>query len=223
MMSWRDVAPGEWGERLRLALLAALEQVYDENCQRHAPEDIGDNNKTFGINVYENLRFVIERDVIPVIDGATIETHRNAWMIRLWGGKVIHIYKAHPGAVDVRDFRFNVSKVKLELVSENADQLQLFEEEGFKAHGVEDLEHVVIVHFGNPQDGLTRVDVGAPLFGEERGYDWIWSGPFSELEALQEDGDGDGEVGFDSVDDEDFGLEMRDVSDDERQDLPGQA
>lgn len=217
------MAPGKWGEQLRLAILAALRQVYDENCQRHAPEDIGDNNKTFGITVSENLRFVIERDVIPAMDGVAVETSRNAWMIRLWGGKVVHIYKAPPGAVDVREFRFNVSKIKLELVSQNANQLQLFEEDGFQGHGAEDLEHVVIVHFGDPDNGLTRVDVGAPFLDETLGYDWLWSGPFSELESLQEGESGDSGVGSDSMDDEDFGLEMRDVDEDERKDLPGQA
>lgn len=221
-MSWRKIAPGAWGEQLRLGILAALQQVYDENCERHAPEDIGDNNKTFGINVSENLRFVVERDVIPVTDGAVVETSRGAWMIRLWGGKLVHIYKAPPGAVDVREFRFNVSKVKLELVSQNANQLQLFEEEGFQSHGAEDLQHVVIVHFGDPQNGLTRVDVGAPFLDESLGYQWLWSAPFSELEPLQEADGEEGAVGSDSMDDEDFGLEMRDV-DGDRKDLLGEA
>lgn len=64
------MAPGIWGEHLRVGLLTAIEQVYDENCQRFAPEDIGDNNKTFGITVSENLYYVIERDVVPLIEGA---------------------------------------------------------------------------------------------------------------------------------------------------------
>jgi hypothetical protein len=82
-MSWRDIAPGAWGEQLRLGILAAIEQVYDKNCQRFAPEDIGDNNKTFGITVSENLQFVIERDVVEIMEGVTVEKPRNAWMLRI--------------------------------------------------------------------------------------------------------------------------------------------
>lgn len=222
-MSWREIAPGAWGEQLRLGILAAIEQVYDENCQRFAPEDIGDNNMTFGITVSENLHFVIERDVIPVTDGAVVEKPRNAWMVRLWGGVVLHIYKAPPGAIDVRELRFNASKTKLELVSQNADQLELFEKEKTHTLGSKDLHHVVIVHFGDPQNGLRRVDVGAPILDDVLGYDWTWVDALSELDPYQEDDASEGEVGSDSVDDEDFGLEMRDdVGDDERRDLPGQ-
>lgn len=224
-MSWRDIAAGTWGEQLRLGILAAIEQVYDENCQRFAPEDIGDNNKTFGITVSENLQFVIERDVVEITDGVTVEKPRNAWMLRLWGGTILHIYKAPPGAIDVQELRFNASKTKLELVSENANQLALrFEEEELQVPDSENLKHVVVVHFGDPQNGLARVDVGAPFAGDVNGWEWEWVDALSELEPYQEEGDGDGELGSDAMDDEDFGLEMRDdVEGDERGDLPGQA
>jgi hypothetical protein len=43
--------------------------------QCFAPEDIGDNNRTFGITVSENLHYVIERDVerLPVVHRGTAE------------------------------------------------------------------------------------------------------------------------------------------------------
>jgi hypothetical protein len=224
MSHWRNVAPGIWGEHLRVGLLAAIEQVYDENCQRFAPEDIGDNNKTFGITISENLHYVIERDVVPLIEGAQVEKPRNAWVLRLPGNLLLHIYKAPPGAVDVREVRFNASKVKLELLTENAAQLALvFEEPELQMPGNPDLKHVVVVHFGDPHEGLQRVDVGAPYADEVNGWEWEWVDCLSELkpyDAEQEDGD----VASDAMVDEDFGLEMReDAEEDGRQDSANES
>ena len=36
-------------------------------------------HKTFGITISENLHYVIERDVVPLIEGAQVEKPRNAW------------------------------------------------------------------------------------------------------------------------------------------------
>lgn len=210
-MSWRDIAPGDWGERLRLGIIAAIEQVYDENCQRFAPDDIGDNNKTFGITISENLQFVIERDVVSITDGIEVERPRNAWMLRLWGGAIIHVYKAPPDAVDVRDLRFNASKTKLELVSANGDQLELEFEEELSGRDEAPLMHIVIVHFGDPQQGLARVEVGAPYLSDLMGYDWEWTENLSDLPPhSDEDLSENGQLGSESMDSDDFGLEMRD-------------
>lgn len=219
MSQWRKVAPGVWGEQLRLGLLASIEQVYDENCQRFAPEDIGDNNKTFGITISENLHYVIERDVVPSIEGAQVEKPRNAWVLRLPGNLLLHVYKAPPGAIDVREVRFNASKVKLELVAENAAQLALvFEEPELQVPSGPDLKHIVAVHFGDPKEGLQRVDVGAPYADEINGWDWKWVDGLSQLEPYDA-GLAEGDVASDIVADEDFGLEMRDdAEEDGRQD-----
>lgn len=222
-MSWRDIAAGHWGEQLRLGILRATEQVYDENCQRFAPLDIGDNNKTFGVNVSENLHFLLERDVVAVMDGVEVQRPRNAWVLRLWGGVVLYIYKAPPGVTDVRQLRFRSSKTKLDLVTENADQLSFVFEEGLAPRGRAGLKHVVLVHFGDPETGLVRIDVGAPYLTDLNGCEWEWVECLSALQPYVEgDAETSGELASDSMVDEDFDLEMRDEAEDEgEQDYPG--
>lgn len=223
MSRWREVAPGTWGERLRVGLLRAIEQVYDENCQRFAPEDIGDNNKTFGITISENLHYVLERDVVPLIEGAQVEKPRNAWVLRLPGNLLLHVYKAPPGAVDVSEVRFNASKVKLELVAENAAQLALvFEEPELRVPANSGLKHVVAVHFGDPNQGLARVDVGAPYADEVNGWEWEWVDCLSQLEPYQAEL-GDGEVASDVMVEEDFGLMMRKDAEEDGRQIPAKG
>jgi hypothetical protein len=65
------------------------------------------------------------------------------------------------------------------------------------------LKHVVAVHCGDPQNGLHRVDVGAPFADDVNGWEWEWVDALSELEPYQEEGDGEGELGSDAMDDED--------------------
>lgn len=222
-MSWRDFAQGRWGEELRLRLLRALEMAYDENGQRFAPDDIGDNNLVFGVAISENSKFLIERDVVARLDGVEVERPRNAWRLRLWGGVALYVYKAPPGVVDVRQLRFRSSQTKLELIEENADQLTFtFEEPGLRS-AARTLGHVVVVHFGDPDGGLVRVDVGAPYATPLNGCEWEWVECLSALEPFVDQPREDEQLGSDAMDDEDFGLEMRDDDiDEDQQDEPGQ-
>jgi hypothetical protein len=222
-MSWREFAQGSWGEELRLGLLRALERAYDENGQRFAPEDIGDNNKVFGVAVSENSKFLIERDVVAVLDGLEVERPRNAWRLRLWGGVALYVYKAPPGIVDVHQLRFRSSQTKLELIEQNADQLAFtFDEPAVRAAAGR-LRHVVVVHFGDPDTGLLRVDVGAPYATALNGCEWEWVECLSALEPFVEETRDEQELGSDVMDDEDFGLEMRDHIDEDQRDESGQS
>jgi len=213
-MSWHDIAPGAWGHDLRLRAMRAIRDAYDENVRRFAPDDLGDNNITFGVSVAQNLRFLVEREVSDLLD-VLVERPRNSFVLRLPGGYFMHFYKAPPGVVDVRALRFDESEMKLEIAQDNANQLQ-FEfaatESGLDARLP---KHVVVVHFGDPIGGLHRVAVGSP-YATPLGCEWAWVEPFDE--------DLPGEGGLrPTIDDQPrpeagsggFGLRLRDVADEQ--------
>jgi hypothetical protein len=154
------VIPGPRGRQLRAVIVRALREVYDENSRRFAPEDLGDNNITFGVNVSQNLRFAIDRDTAD-LEGAAIERPRNSFVLRLKPRFSVHFYKAPPGVTDIRMVRFDESEMKLELRHENAAQLS-FEFDDAVSLSATIPSHVVIVHFGGPETSFQRADVGSP-------------------------------------------------------------
>jgi len=219
-MSWNDIAPGARGHDLRLRAMRAIRDAYDENVRRFAPDDLGDNNITFGVSVTQNLRFLVEREVAD-LDGVVVERPRNSFVLRLPDGYFLHFYKAPPGVLDVRALRFDESEMKLEIAQDNAGQLQF---EFATPENTSDSrlpKHVVVVHFGDPIGGLHRVEVGSP-YATPLGCEWAWVEPFDE------DVPGDAglkpSIGGQPQPDAGsggFGLRLRDVPDE--QDAEGEA
>lgn len=219
-MSWNDIAPGVWGHHLRLRAMRAIRDAYDENVRRFAPDDLGDNNITFGVSVTQNLRFLVEREVADLFE-VTVERPRNSFVLRLPGGYWLHFYKAPPGVLDVRALRFDESEMKLEIAQENAGQLQFEFATPESESGARGPKHVVVVHFGDPIAGLHRVVVGLP-YATPLGCDWAWVEPFDE------DVPGDGGLESRTSDQPQpdagsggFGLRLRDR--DDEQDAEGEA
>jgi hypothetical protein len=228
-MPWNDIAPGDFGNEFRRALLAAIKHSYDENCRRFAPDDVGDNNISFSHTVRENLRFLLQKEIV--------ESERLAGVIGVhWKGLIyelmlpgdlyVHIYKAPPGITDVRKLRFDGSKRQISILEGNADQLAM----NFAAAAGEEApegidggsgRHVVVVHFGDPVDGLDKVIAGEPFLSELDAPDWIWIESLSEQTVLYERDEQEPDaVPSDEADDDDFDdLEMRDdAADDESRD-----
>jgi hypothetical protein len=221
-MSWNSIAPGAGGHDLRLRVMRAIQDAYDENVRRFAPDDLGDNNITFGVSVSQNLRHLPEREV-DGIEGVEVLRPRNSFVLRLHDRFVVHFYKAPPGIFDVRALRFDESEMKIELAQVNADQLSFTFEglaEAPAAAAASLPTHVVVVHFGDPIGGLHRVEVGSPYANVMGGCEWAWIEPFGLDEPL----DGGSPIVDDtpkpSADSGGFGLRLREV---ENQDVEGQA
>jgi hypothetical protein len=219
-MHWQEFFGKDRGELLRLGILAALEDTYAENSQRFAPDDLGDNNTTFGVSVSQNLRFLAERG-LQGIAGIAFCRPRGSFAVvvdrRYW----IHFYKAPPAVDDVRELRFDSSATQQEIVESNAEQLAWrFDPPGGAR---EEPDHLVVVHFGDPVEGFRRADAGVPLQSPADGLQWAW------LECLSDPGIDIVEPWYDAPsanemdEDADFDLRMRSTQEDHdmNDQLPG--
>jgi hypothetical protein len=182
-MTWSEMFPDPLGTDLRRVIQRALVEVYDENIRRYAPEDLGDNNITFGVNVSQNLRFLIERDVAD-LDSVEVERPRNSFILRV-GRSMIHFYKAPPAVFDITALTFDESELKLELRQENAAQLSFDFTDGWSTSRALP-SHVVVVHFGDPLGGFEHAEVGAPYSTATGGCDWAWHERFDIDEDIDD-------------------------------------
>jgi hypothetical protein len=218
-VQWDElVGPGR-AHTLRDALMRALQAAYDENGKRFAPDDLGDNNVTFGVSVSQNLRFLIEREV-EGIAGIEVVRPRGSFALRIDERVELYFYKAPPGVCDVRSLRFDASKMQLEILEANSNQLAL--DFGDEPAQPGELRHVVCVHFGDPFEGLHRADVGAPTESALEGIRWEW------LECLSDDGDEASATPLDNApreddDDDDFDLRLRDWPTEEDRGVSGDS
>lgn len=221
-MNWSEMFPGPQGRALRAVIVRALIDVYDENVRRHAPDDLGDNNITFGVNVSQNLRHVVERDTADFVD-VEADRPRNSFVLRVGERTTVHFYKAPPGVLDIRALAFDESEMKLELRQDNADQLSLFGL-GEGSSNTSMPSHVVIVHFGDSQTGFHFAEAGAPYSTDTGHCSWSWHERLDIGDDLFDatcDDPGEPEPGPEPS----HGLEMREELNedaDEPDDQPGQ-
>lgn len=210
-MSFSKLVPGDRGVELKRLLIAAIREAYAENVARHAPDDIGDNNTTFGVSVSHNLRFLAER-AVEGMAGVEARRPRNSFVLDVDGRHAIFLYKAPPGVTSIHSLRFDESELKVEIATVNAAQLELnFENPtlgGVEAQDTPLPSHAVIVHFGDSETGFRHAVVGAPYRTLDGGCEWWWEEAFEDPAGrLQRDGSvdpaGDGGHGF--------GLRLREV------------
>lgn len=217
MTNWSSMLPGGSGRELRRTILCAMREAYDENVRRYSPDDLGDNNVTFGVSVSHNLRHLVERDTSGFVD-VEAQRPRNSFRLRVPGGLYIYLYKAPPGAVDIRGLAFDDSELKLEIRQVNADQLSFdLGELASTNTTMPRATNIVVVHFGDPTAGFGHAEIGAPYSTTTGDCDWAWHEPFEDDEDDYGDLDGDGAV----VPDEprggepNFGLQLREQADDD--------
>jgi hypothetical protein len=153
-------------------LLGATKDAYTENCGRFS-EELGDNALTFAVAVVHNLRHLLE-EALEDEPGITITRPRNSFQVEIDACVAIHFYKGRGGAGDVGEIRFDQSRTKLELVSSNTEQLALVFEEDDTAYDHREARHLVVVHVGNPDEGLTGAWIGAPVLSPVNGFRWLW-------------------------------------------------
>jgi hypothetical protein len=77
--------------------------------------------------------------------------------------------------------RFDQSRTKLDLVTENTEQLSLeFEDEKKPVYSPAHARQLVLLHSGTPGDGLKQILVGAPYFSGVNGLSWAWLEEFAD-------------------------------------------
>jgi hypothetical protein len=235
-MAWNDIAPDGFGREFRQTVHRALRQAYDENCRRFAPEDVGDNNISFSHTVRENLRYLLQKAIHEMVERHTglagaIDVYWKGlvYEVLLPGNVAVHFYKAPPGVTDVRKLRFNGSKRQIEILRVNADQLAL-DLEAALGHDVSEkrsdgvARHIVVVHFGDPIDGLNKLIVGEPFLSDLDAPDWLWIEDLVEEAMLyeRESPTTESVASEDVRDDDDFDdLRMRDDAKSEDDDATG--
>jgi hypothetical protein len=148
----------------------ALVDAYTENCNRYS-EELGDNNLTFAVSVVHNLRHMLE-EALEFEEGISITRPRGSFQVEVDGRFVLHFYKAPAATGDVGEMRFDQSRTKLELVTENTAQLSLEFKEEEPVYSP--TRQLVVLHSGTPAEGLKQVLVGAPYLSDVNGLSWAW-------------------------------------------------
>ena len=214
-MRFNDQVPDPRGRQICRALLRAMTIAYAENAQRFDPDDLGDNNTTFGVNVVHNLRHLAELEV-DGIDGVIVRRAKNSFWFEI-DGRPLYIYKAPPGYTSVHGMRFDESDLRLEILEQNTDQLQfdLDGKQGDPAAAIRSPQlHPVITHFGSPEAGFTHASIGAPYKAKDGSCEWSWIEPFEDIDDGVSDAQ---EADTPTPEDpgEDFELRLRDKSEDQ--------
>jgi hypothetical protein len=204
---------------LREQIVAAISEAYDENCRRFV-EEIGDNATTFGVNLFHNICFFLEQRLGEAADIQVLRP-RNSFVIEI-DGFSIHVYKAPPDVHSIYGMRFDQSEIRLELVAQNTAQLSLkFEEDA--ATRLE-AQHLVVVHFGDPLDGLDRVEIGAPMASGVNGITWDWTDSLTDPAVDETSVSSERDLSSESVTDlPDFGLQLIDDDEEEQAGESGSA
>jgi hypothetical protein len=70
--------------------------------------------------------------------------------------------------------RFDQSRTKLDLVTENTEQLSLEFEDEKPVYTAAQARQLVVLHSGTPADGLKQILVGAPYLSGVNGLSWAW-------------------------------------------------
>jgi|SRR5450755_1369045 len=210
-MTFNELVPGPRGGQIRRALLGAMTTAYAENAQRFDPEDLGDTNTTFGVNIVHNLRHLVEI-AVEGIQGVTVRRAKNSFWLEI-DQHPLYLYKAPPGYTSVHGMRFDESDLRLEILEQNTGQLQLDLDGRGPAYAASvpvPRLHPVVTHFGSPEAGFSHASIGAPYKAADGGCDRSWIEPFDDDNAAGQD-DIDQRAPKSPQDDhDDFGLQLRD-------------
>jgi hypothetical protein len=162
-------------------VVGAIGDAYRFNADRYE-EDL-DDLQVFGFSVYRNGWHLIEREVED-IPGVLTARPKNSLEITVAQEVRFHVYRGgNDETYDIYSYDLtNGTPTKASLPHSNSLQLSLFDALQPDGDNLARLSELVIVHAGNPEDGLTGVWVGAPL--EAAG--WAWVLPLFHLERPED-------------------------------------
>lgn len=188
MASFESVFPGRSGQALRQMLFQVLRGVYADNADRLDSED-GDKNHALAGLLRDNIPYRLAgalQDFEPR-HGVAAQLVEGRSTRLLVGDHTICFYKAPPGARGLGDVSFDDSEFKQYLVHRNAQHGQrTIDFRGGDRDGIDvgddEVDVVVVVHFGNSDTGMDRAVIGVP-YEVEGVTHWAWD------EDLYDDGE----------------------------------
>lgn len=185
MNRWDELITAPHAATLKTLLCQAAAAAHIENAERFAPDDLGDDARTYGICTSNSARFLAGRAIEDAdLDGVTVCERGMIWWLEIDRGENatvrVYFYKAPPGASTVWDLRLDDAEVKKQLSKSNGQQLDLFNRNGHP--GRAELLNLIVVHYGDPYDGFDKVDVGAPYITKDA-LAWDWHESFDTAEA----------------------------------------
>lgn len=155
--------------RFAQAVGTALERAYTILSARH-DADAGDDGHTFGVGAWRLGSKQVADALALSMPEAEVSWPNGSLEIRL-GGKVFHLYRAGEEGESASVFRLDGTDTKVSIRQSNAEQLSL----GFLDHADEgELEHLVLLHCGDPESGLDSIQVGAPTSLSGVDTTWLW-------------------------------------------------
>lgn len=152
-----------------------LAAVCEANRKEHR-EARGDNAHTYGTNNYHHLRFRLDGRLEDDARGSVVHW-KNAYKISV-GPITLGIYALGSYGEDSINESFpDDSATKRDYGNHNRDQLSLFEVDLASPLSVEaaySLDELIVGHFSNPREGLTKWYVGAYVIDDEGRRSWAW-------------------------------------------------
>jgi hypothetical protein len=174
--TWDELIDGFRAQALREILCDAAAVAHRENGARFEPETLGDEALMYGLGTTINARHLAGRAIEDAnLDGVAVCEHGRVWWLEIRRADEstvrVYFYKAPPGARSVHELRLDDTEIKKELSSSNGQQMALFTRSGAAGNAL--LLNILVVHFGDAEAGLQKLDVGAPyLHGKEIAWDW---------------------------------------------------
>ena len=184
------------------AIVHILSGVYRTNSDRH-DESVGDDMMTFAQLVYRNSWAQLEQALASF--DARVSTSRPDGSLTIHTpGRDLKVYRGGADeSFDIQNYDPQTgSMTKWQIAADNAHQLSLFEQQS-QDDTTADTDIRLspdvwfVVHSGNPERGLLRVWIGAPLTSAScNGSSWSFVLALPDLCAERGCGDYDGDSGI---------------------------
>lgn len=154
-------------------IVQALHNAYESNRISY-DEEIGNTPTSFGVAVWQSSLFFLEREFGSVIDAKVHRSGSNFW-IELPSCR-LYFYKFGSRMVDsAEEFRLDGerSQTRSRIVEHN-QQMSLFGYTMDSDAQPVNVPELIVVHSGNPRQGLLQVHVGAPISSQRDEDGWLW-------------------------------------------------
>ncbi len=153
------------------AIIRDLERAYTATAANHDPE-IGNDGYTFGTGVWRSSWFFLAKSFDAVSDASPMRPG-NAFYIRFPFCNLYFYRDRTRGAVDVNHPFSGPSRVKDSIALNNQVYFGFVDPSGLADEN--GLPNLVVLHRGNPVEGLSEAYIGLPLTrGELADSPWVF-------------------------------------------------